>query len=125
MNTEVVNHKYIISYIDHWKTEEHFCFITSLHSMSLRQYIIERDVKIPAIKGWVNEILQGLEHLHKHGVIHRDIKCENIFINQTSGTIVIGDLGLMKTLTDDTNKNMTMVGTVPFMAPEQFEKQKL
>ena len=50
------------------------------------------------IKHWCKQILQGLEYLHTRDppVIHRDIKCDNIFINGTitDGEVKIGDLGL-------------------------------
>lgn len=44
----------------------------------------------------MTQIVEGLQYLHQFSppIIHRDLKCENIFINGASGTIRIGDLGL-------------------------------
>ena len=47
-----------------------------------------------AVKRWCRQILRGLEFLHTQHVIHRDIKCDNIFINGATGDLRIGDLGL-------------------------------
>ena len=48
------------------------------------------------MKHWCRQILQGLHYLHSHDppVIHRDLKCDNIFINGNQGEVKIGDLGL-------------------------------
>jgi serine/threonine protein kinase len=49
-----------------------------------------------AIKRWAWQILQGLVYLHGHTppIIHRDLKCDNIFVNGSAGVVKIGDLGL-------------------------------
>ena len=49
-----------------------------------------------AIKGWARQILMGLNYLHSHNppIVHRDLKCDNIFINGNQGEVKIGDLGL-------------------------------
>lgn len=51
---------------------------------------------IQAIKIWARQILDGLVYLHGHDppVIHRDLKCDNIFVNGHLGQVKIGDLGL-------------------------------
>jgi len=53
-------------------------------------------VDIRAVKIWARQILSGLEYLHGHNppVIHRDLKCDNIFVNGHQGRVKIGDLGL-------------------------------
>ena len=55
-----------------------------------------------------------------HPIIHRDIKCDNIFINSHKGTIMIGDLGIAS-IFSDSFKN-TIIGTPEYMAPEIFEE---
>lgn len=53
-------------------------------------------VDIRAVKIWARQILEGLVYLHEHDppVIHRDLKCDNIFVNGHLGQVKIGDLGL-------------------------------
>ena len=53
-------------------------------------------VKEKILKNWCKQILKGLNFLHNRtpAIIHRDLKCDNIFINGTTGLIKIGDLGL-------------------------------
>ena len=43
-----------------------------------------------AVKRWCRQILRGLEFLHANQIIHRDIKCDNIFINGATGDLRIG-----------------------------------
>lgn len=53
-------------------------------------------VDIRAVKNWARQILRGLAYLHGHDppVIHRDLKCDNIFVNGHLAQVKIGDLGL-------------------------------
>lgn len=55
-----------------------------------------KHVDLRALKKWSRQILEGLFYLHSHNppVIHRDLKCDNIFVNGNQGEVKIGDLGL-------------------------------
>lgn len=55
-----------------------------------------KNVDLRALKKWSRQILEGLSYLHSHDppVIHRDLKCDNIFVNGNQGEVKIGDLGL-------------------------------
>ena len=61
-----------------------------------RYRVKHKRVNIRAIKNWCRQILKGLLYLHSHDppVIHRDLKCDNIFVNGNQGEVKIGDLGL-------------------------------
>lgn len=55
-----------------------------------------KHVDSEVLKRWAWQILCGLVYLHGHSppIIHRDLKCDNIFINGSEGVVKIGDLGL-------------------------------
>lgn len=61
-----------------------------------RYRLKHKRVNIRAVKHWCRQILKGLLYLHSHDppVIHRDLKCDNIFVNGNQGEVKIGDLGL-------------------------------
>ncbi|KAK4492120.1 hypothetical protein RD792_002917 [Penstemon davidsonii] len=82
-----------------------------------------RRVNIRAIKIWARQILEGLVYLHCHDppVIHRDLKCDNIFVNGHLGQVKIGDLGLAATLRGS-HRAHSVIGTPEFMAPEMYEE---
>lgn len=65
------------------------------HSVS-RYRKRHKHVDIKAVKNWSRQILRGLLYLHSHDppIIHRDLKCDNIFVNGNQGEVKIGDLGL-------------------------------
>ncbi|KAJ4951178.1 hypothetical protein NE237_028010 [Protea cynaroides] len=92
-------------------------------SGSLRQYRRKhKKVDIKAVKGWARQILMGLNYLHCHDppIIHRDLKCDNIFINGNHGEVKIGDLGLATFLQKSNARSV--IGTPEFMAPELYEE---
>ncbi len=67
----------------------------------------------------VLQILQALQHAHEHGVVHRDIKPDNIFL-LPDGTVKLGDFGIAR-IEGDAKVTGTgaILGTVSYMAPEQ------
>lgn len=66
----------------------------------IRYQETQKNVELNAIKSWARQILQGLCYLHSHNppIIHRDLKCDNIFINAHIGEVKIGDFGLATAL---------------------------
>lgn len=72
-----------------------------------------------AVKIYVGEIILALEHLHKLGIIYRDIKLENVLLD-SDGHIVLTDFGLSKEFSrNDTDlRTFSFCGTIEYMAPE-------
>ena len=83
----------------------------------------KEEKRINVMKKWCRQILKGLAYLHSRNppVIHRDLKCDNVFISSTTGCVKIGDLGLATFKTQTFAKSMR--GTMEFMAPEMFDEK--
>jgi WNK lysine deficient protein kinase len=81
-----------------------------------------KSIKPRVIRSWGRQILKGLAFLHSRTppIIHRDLKCDNIFINGTTGLVKIGDLGLATLKKSDVK---TVIGTPEFMAPEMYDEK--
>ncbi|CAN1245404.1 Serine/threonine-protein kinase WNK1 [Linum grandiflorum] len=123
---KTLKHKNIMKFYTSWVdiANRNINFVTEMFtSGTLRQYRLKhRRVNIRAVKQWCRQILKGLLYLHSHDppVIHRDLKCDNIFINGNQGEVKIGDLGLAAILRKSHADHC--VGTPEFMAPEVYEE---
>ncbi len=79
----------------------------------------ERSLPLEEVLSWVHQSAAGLAEAHKQGIIHRDIKPDNLMLTE-SGQVKITDFGLARfeTTTRLTASGATL-GTVNFMSPEQ------
>jgi serine/threonine protein kinase len=69
-------------------------------------------------KNFIRQILEGLNYLHLHNVIHRDLKLGNILLDSSQKAIKITDFGLAKVVEDSISMKRSFVGTPYYMAPE-------
>lgn len=69
----------------------------------------------------VSGIIKGLKHLFKHGVVHRDIKLENIMLK--NGIPKIIDFGFAKVISNPSDIMVEQLGTPVYMSPQLLEKK--
>ena len=85
-----------------------------LSGLSLSKY----KFNLPQIKYIMYHLLKAVQYLHKNNIVHRDIKCSNILINNT-GKIKLADFGLARNINPNNTKKYTYkVVTLWFRAPE-------
>ncbi|MCS7168341.1 MAG: protein kinase [Gemmatales bacterium] len=88
---------------------------------------VERLGRLPEAEAvaYIVQVAQGLHQAHRQGIIHRDVKPDNILVDP-HGQAKLADLGLVKDLDADLNLTRTGrgLGTPHFMAPEQFRNAK-
>ena len=71
----------------------------------------------------IRDVAQALAYAHSHGVVHRDVKPENIFIDDTNGRAMLSDFGIAHSSEFDSRLTMTgaAIGTPAYMSPEQID----
>ncbi|KAI7906449.1 kinase-like domain-containing protein [Cokeromyces recurvatus] len=89
---------------------------------SLQQYTFEHQVTIGQLVYIIKSIASGLAKIHSYGYIHRDIKCDNIFLNQEDNSIVIGDFGVVS-ISSVADSSVEEAGVVLFWSPELVQQK--
>jgi WNK lysine deficient protein kinase len=131
-----LQHQNIVRFYDVWEVSKEkskaqpsassrkIVLVTELMTSGTLKTYLKRFKKINqrVLKSWCRQILKGLHFLHTRSppVIHRDLKCDNIFITGPTGSVKIGDLGLATLKNKSFAKSV--IGTPEFMAPEMYDE---
>ncbi|GAB4310708.1 MAG: hypothetical protein Kow0059_00280 [Candidatus Sumerlaeia bacterium] len=118
-----LSHKNIVAIYD-IVTNPSECFITMeyINGQPLRNILRSRGkLTIEQALRYGRQMAEALEAAHRAGVTHRDVKPENIMISFDDDEVKMVDFGLAR-LSDDINltREGCVVGTIPYMAPEQI-----
>src|SRR5438093_5790081 len=96
---------------------------------SMRDWMNQSQIPPPQVFALMHGILQALDYAHRHQIVHRDMKPENVLISD-EGQVKVADFGIARLL-DDTGlggtatKTGTTVGTPQYMSPEQVSSSKV
>jgi hypothetical protein len=124
-----LEHPHIVRVLDHGRCEVFddgrprttaWLSMEYLEGGSLRGLVSEgRPLGVGPACAVARDLLQALQHLHDHGVIHRDLKPDNVMID-TNGVLKLADFGLAHEHQLDTlTKTGDVMGTIRYMPPEQ------
>jgi serine/threonine protein kinase len=122
-----LDHPNIVRALDYGETESSpYLVMEFVEGESLGQKL-EREGRMSEAESIriIAQVAQGLHRAHKQGLVHRDVKPDNILIG-ADGSAKLADLGLVKETEADLNLTRTGrgLGTPHFMAPEQFRNAK-
>ncbi len=117
-----LSHPNIVTFLDAGEIQGRAYFCTEfIPGQALSEVLAQRGIlnELKAL-GFVRDISYALFHAHANGLVHRDVKPENIIIDK-AGKARLTDLGLVKLTTSDTRltESGIAVGTPHYIAPEQ------
>jgi len=124
-STIQLSHPNIVSVLDVDETDEYHILVTEVvHGPNLKEYILKNSpLEIDEVISIAMMTLRGIEHAHDRGIIHRDIKPQNILLDK-DGRVKITDFGIAKALSEtrmtETNQ---VIGSVQYISPEQAKGQ--
>src|SRR5688500_7903718 len=117
-----VRHPNIISRLGHGTAIDlqnrtfHYLVVEYLPGGDLQALVLRRPLPLDGALFYLEQVCKGLAHAHKHGVIHRDIKPQNLLLTADQHTIKIADFGVAKIEAGE--GAITPVGTDVYAAPE-------
>lgn len=103
----------------------HYLYLEYLPCGSMSKYLYKNGpIPEPRVKNFTTQLIKGLKYLHENGIIHRDIKSENILID-TDGKIKLTDFGCSKKYSEELSETgfiSSMKGSLLWMAPEVMKQ---
>lgn len=121
-----LDHPNIIKCHEHFQSifisKLHYCLLLDyVHGVTLKQYLRRNPLRHDEIEYITLNLIESVNYLHLKGIIHRDIKPDNIIYNSFDKTVILLDFGLATFLGKEPEKKSE--GTPLYMAPEIINNQ--
>lgn len=121
-----LSHPNVVSVFDQGEDDGHmFLAMEYVPGQTLREVMKAEGPLTPrAALDIMGPVLQALGAAHRGGIIHRDVKPENIILREGDGTVKVADFGLARAVSNQTSHSQTgvLLGTVAYLSPEQVER---
>ena len=116
-----LSHPNIVTVLTAEKQDEVFFIVMEYVRGDTLEAVIERDGTIDLARAldYTCQICNAMDHAHKQGVIHRDLRPGNVLVTE-QGLIKVADFGTSRFL-EIAAHGTTVIGSPPYMAPEQFQ----
>jgi uncharacterized protein YndB with AHSA1/START domain/tRNA A-37 threonylcarbamoyl transferase component Bud32 len=118
-----LEHPYIVTVYDFGKTGDlYYLVMQYVDGANLRNRIAEKQISERDVLDFVPQIGEALQHAHDNGIVHRDVKPENVLVDQRNRVRLV-DFGLAKLFGAGATANSSdsrVAGTRGYMAPEQI-----
>jgi hypothetical protein len=119
--TAGLNHPHVLPLLDSGDDEGLLYYVMPYVAGGSLRLLLSQRIPLAAAVRIVDEVASALDHAHSRGVIHRDVKPENILFND--GLAVVSDFGIARAMSGAADTRMTgtglSVGTLGYMSPEQ------
>lgn len=115
-----LSHPSIIALFEVMETKNHYCIVLEFGGENLCDYVrAQKRGRLDEItaRTMARQLASAVSHMHSRYVVHRDIKLENIMVNQATKKVKLGDFGLSN-LYDQKTMLMTNCGSPEYAAPE-------
>ncbi|MDF1662960.1 MAG: serine/threonine-protein kinase, partial [Planctomycetota bacterium] len=124
-----MQHPYIIQIYDigHDSNGYPYFVMEFVEGKELKDLIKTNALELPALLDLFKKVTQAVSHAHSKGILHRDLKPQNILIRNTNGDPCLLDFGLARIDNKNGNESMTLtaegsvMGTLAYMSPEQAD----
>ena len=116
-----VNHPNIVAITTAEKQDGIFFIVMEYVQGETLESIIDREgaLELNRALDYICQICNAVDHAHRQGVIHRDLRPANVLVSET-GLAKIADFGTSRFL-EIAAHGTTIIGSPPYMAPEQFQ----
>lgn len=112
-------HPNIVRFEGYFEDTQRACILLELCPNKTLKEVVKKRKRLHEleVQWYISQLVAGLRHIHRHNVIHRDLKLGNLFLGKRL-QLKIGDFGLAAMLSSSQERRRTVCGTPNYIAPE-------